>query len=874
MESLWGEMYTFPEKEKTKKIINKASSPKKDPASYIPKTKASAKKLPLKLQMEAIKEEVFRVLGKYAKNITCIRDMDTYMAYIDKCIQNGIIGIDTETDNSLDPFSCKIMGLCLYTPGEKYAYVPVNHIDVDEYEKDNNSWVLVPNQLTEAQLKVGIDKMLEHKVFMDTSNGKFDLKVIHCTCGCDITIDWDTQIAANILDENELAGLKVQYKTHVDSSDEKYDIENLFQHLPYAIFDPEVFAMYAAVDPYKSHKLAEWQRKQFNLPGNEEIKELYLNIEQPLHTIIGQMEIRGVEIDEDFAERLSNKYQKILDKAKELIDTELANLEPRIASWRETPKANERYFKTSWLKKNPDFNVKLYGTQVEENKWKLNSIINMPFKIDDACEKSLNQKLESPANLGSPAQIAILLYDVLNVGVIDKKSPRSTSEDVMEKLQASIPLCKAIQDQKHMKKFLDTYVLKIPKCVDPATNALHCNYHQTGARTGRMSSSDPNLQNIPSIAPEIRLLFKARKGYKLFGSDFSAQEPRITAFISGDRQFLAAYREGKDLYRVLAAQVFHNTYEDNGEFWSDGTPNPEGKHRRKAAKKLLLGLTYGMQIPLIAEEIGCSVNEAKDLYNSFLEGFPDLSGWVEKVKEETKKLGYAKGLMGRRRRLPDIQLPKYEAWYKDPDRNKTTFFNPLLGSSGINESTEGDKILNGYLDRIKNARYWDEASKVMSEAYANGVCIKDNGGDIAAAERQSVNSIIQGSAATMTKLAMILFAQDEWMKEHDCHMLIPVHDELICEGPEEYVEEAADRLTKIMVDAAYRLVGDAVPFKCDPTIMYKWYEDEVTAQFQEYVRDDLIGKGMTNGEAFTKMMELHPEFTEEEMNNFIGEVLK
>ena len=201
---------------------------------------------------------------------------------------------------------------------------------------------------------------------------------------------------------------------------EKYDIENLFEGLPYAIFDPELFALYAATDAYKSFVLSQWQKKQLELPENQRIKELYYKIEQPLHTVVADMEWRGIEIDKDFASRLSKRYHDDLTKTQAHIESELSKLNDTILAWRSTPEANVRYFKDAWLKKNTDFAVSHYATQVGD-KWRLNSIENMPFKIDEACSKSLNQQLSDPVVLTSPTQVAILLYDVLNVGVIDNK---------------------------------------------------------------------------------------------------------------------------------------------------------------------------------------------------------------------------------------------------------------------------------------------------------------------------------------------------------------------------------------------------------------------------------------------------------------------
>ena len=239
MESLWGEEFNIPEiKKQDKKSISKIKSPK-DSFDIKKKGVTNKKSLPLSVIMENIRTEVLRVLGSFAGDTICIRDVDTYEKYIDACIENGAFGLDTETDNSLVPHTCKIMGMCIYTPGQKHAYIPVNHIKLDEYEKGN--WVLLERQLTEDEVRHGLKRLIDSKAEFILSNGKFDYQVFMHTCNSKIRIDFDTQSVAHLLNENELKGLKAQYVMHIDNSSEKYDIENLFEGLPYAIFDPEKY---------------------------------------------------------------------------------------------------------------------------------------------------------------------------------------------------------------------------------------------------------------------------------------------------------------------------------------------------------------------------------------------------------------------------------------------------------------------------------------------------------------------------------------------------------------------------------------------------------------------------------------------------------
>ena len=471
MGSLWGDDFVV-EKIPTKKVIKKVNNPK-DPTQIIKQTR-KASGLSLTDRLELIRKEVVRVLGRYADNTQVIHTREDLHKYIDLAISNGIIAIDTETNNSLEPITCKLMGPCIYTPGGKNVYIPINHVNPVTRE-------LLPNQCTEQDIKEEFSRLNDTKILMH--NGKFDYQVIKCTCGIELSVYWDTMLGVRILDENEKrAGLKEQYIDKIDSSVEKYSIDHLFKDIEYAVVDPDLFALYAATDAYMTYKLYEWQLAQFNKPGNEKIKWVLLNIEMPVMQVAAEMELAGVEIDKEYADRLSKKYHKKLDCVVAKISEELHNLLPTIEEWRKTPEAN-------------------FHPQSKK-----------PNKFGEyTLQKSKSEQLADPPQLTSPTQFAILLYDVLKTPVIDKKSPRGTGEDILNQIDQ--PICKLILEQRGLEKLLGTYIDKIPTCVCPKDNRLHAHFNQLGAGTGRFSSSDPNLQNIPSHNKEIRLMFKASDDY-------------------------------------------------------------------------------------------------------------------------------------------------------------------------------------------------------------------------------------------------------------------------------------------------------------------------------------------------------------------------
>ena len=479
MGSLWGDEFVI-EKTPPKKVISKIKHPK-DLTQVVHMTKKTSS-LSIFDKLDMIKANVYKILGRYAQNTQVIHTREELHEYIDKAIVNGEIAIDTETNNSLEPITCKLMGACIYTPGCKNAYIPVNHVDPTTRER-------LQNQCTEEDIKEEFARLTDVKIIMH--NGKFDYQVIKCTCDIQLKVYWDTMIAVRILDENEKrAGLKEQYRDKIDSSVEKYSIEYLFEDIEYAVVDPDLFALYAATDSFMTYKLYRWQLDQFNKPGHERLKNVLMNIEMPVMQVAAEMELTGVEIDSEYAQRLSAKYHRKLDIVVNQIADELLKLEPVIQEWRKTPEAN--FHPQS---KKPD----KYGE----------------YKL----QKSKAEQLADPPQLTSPTQFAILLYDVLKTPVIDKKSPRGTGEDIL--LQINQPVCKLVLEQRGLEKLLGTYIDKIPKCVCEKDNRLHAHFNQLGAGTGRFSSSDPNLQNIPSHNKEIRLMFKASAGYQFVGADFS-----------------------------------------------------------------------------------------------------------------------------------------------------------------------------------------------------------------------------------------------------------------------------------------------------------------------------------------------------------------
>ena len=819
--SLWGDEFEVPsEKKEVKKVAKKVSSPK-DPKVETRKAMKS-KTVSTFDKLQLIYEEVNRVLGGYTSNTKVITSKDELSQYIDEAIRNGIIAIDTETNNSLEPLTCLLMGACIYTPGQLSAYIPVHHTQPD-------TDILIENQLTELDIKEQFDRLSNTKILMH--NGKFDYEVIKCTCNCVLNIYWDTEIAARILDENELAGLKKQYILHIDSTQEKYDIEHLFQGIPYAYVKPEIFALYAATDAYITYRLYEWQKEQFNKPGNEKLFDLFMNVEMPIVPVCAEMELYGIEIDKEYAKRLSNKYHKKVDEVNAKIDAELSKYSDKISAWRLTKEANYK-----------------------ERNSKPNKTGEFTYK------KSKNEQLENPPQLNSPTQLAILLYDILGTPAQDKKSPRGTGEEILQKI--NLPICDLILEKRGLEKLIGTYIDKIPECVNSKDNRLHAHFNQLGAGTGRFSSSNPNLQNIPSHVKEIRLMFRASDGDVFVGADFSQQEPRLLSAYSNDDTMIDAYKQNKDLYATIAAGVYKNDYWDNMEHRQDGTPNPEGKKRRSNCKSLLLGIMYGRGAPSIAEQIHSTVEEAQQIINDFYKQFPKVKEWTEKTEKDAKVTGYVEDLWGRRRRLPDILLPKYTV--KSTKTN--TEFNPILYTLGkVNNSSAA--LVESYKKKLSKVKSRNDYQKIQQEAERDGIYIVDNGAFISQAERQCVNARIQGGAASMTKVCMRKVFDDEELNRLGAKLVLQIHDEVIVECPKQNAEAVMSRLTYVMKTSVADKVQ--VPFKCDGYIVNCWYEDDFGDILKQELQK-LIESGTSKEESFSKLLKEHSELTSEQLTQLLS----
>jgi len=250
-------------------------------------------------------------------------------------------------------------------------------------------------------------------------------------------------------------------------------------------------------------------------------------------------------------------------------------------------------------------------------------------------------------NLGSPKQIQEILYEQQNLPVL-KKTPKgqpSTAESVLQELAIEYPLPKLILEYRSMSKLKSTYTEKLPQQVNDKTGRVHTSYHQAVAATGRLSCSDPNLQNIPIRSPEgrkIRQAFIAPEGYKLIAADYSQIELRIMAHLSADESLLTAFSNGVDIHSATAAEVF------------DVSVDLVTTDLRRSAKAINFGLIYGMSAFGLAQQLGLSRKQAQSYIDLYFARYPGVKNYMDNIRLQAKEQGYVETLFGRRLYLPEI----------------------------------------------------------------------------------------------------------------------------------------------------------------------------------------------------------------------------
>ena len=265
------------------------------------------------------------------------------------------------------------------------------------------------------------------------------------------------------------------------------------------------------------------------------------------------------------------------------------------------------------------------------------------YEIEQEAYRAAGQ----PFNLGSPKQIQEILYDKQGLPVLAKtpKGAPSTAENVLAELALDYPLPRLILDHRGLSKLKSTYTDRLPERVDSVTGRVHTSYHQAVAATGRLSSTDPNLQNIPIRTEEgrrIRQAFIAPPGHRIVAADYSQIELRIMAHLSGDAGLLKAFAAGQDIHRATAAEVF------------GAPPERVTNDQRRSAKAINFGLIYGMSAFGLAKQLGIERGAAQDYVDLYFARYPGVKAYMDETRAKAHELGYVETVFGRRLYLPDI----------------------------------------------------------------------------------------------------------------------------------------------------------------------------------------------------------------------------
>lgn len=263
-------------------------------------------------------------------------------------------------------------------------------------------------------------------------------------------------------------------------------------------------------------------------------------------------------------------------------------------------------------------------------------------------EKQIYELAGEQFNIASPKQVGDILFAKMKIVEKPKKTKTGqfvTSEEVLQQLRSKHEIVGLILDHRGLKKLLGTYIDALPKLINPRTGHIHTSFNQTVTATGRLSSSDPNLQNIPvrgEDGKEIRKAFIPEPGCLFFSADYSQIELRVMAHLSGDENMIEVFREGKDLHAATAANIYKKPIEE------------VSRDERTKSKRANFGIIYGITVFGLAERLDIERAEAKQLIDGYFETFPQVHDYMEKSKEIARQQGYVTTLFGRRRYLPDI----------------------------------------------------------------------------------------------------------------------------------------------------------------------------------------------------------------------------
>ena len=350
-------------------------------------------------------------------------------------------------------------------------------------------------------------------------------------------------------------------------------------------------------------------------------------------------------------------------------------------------------------------------------------------------------------NMGSPKQIQAILFDKLGLPVLHKtpKGQPSTAESTLQELAENFPLPKLILEHRGLSKLKSTYTDKLPEQINAATGRVHTSYHQAVAATGRLSSSDPNLQNIPVRTAEgrrIRQAFVAAPGYVLLAADYSQIELRIMAHLSGDESLRNAFAAGEDIHRSTAAEVFATA------------PAEVDADQRRAAKAINFGLIYGMSAFGLARQLGIERRAAQDYVDLYFMRYPGVKEFMDNTRVAAKERGYVETVFGRRLYLPEINSRNAQ---RRQYAERTAINAPMQG-------TAADIIKRAMLAVDRWIREVDLDVRLIMQVHDE--LVFETAADASEESQQAITSMMSAAAQLSVPLVVEVGAGANWDEAH------------------------------------------------------------------------------------------------------------
>ncbi len=510
-----------------------------------------------------------------------------FNVFFEKIKKVKFFSFDTET-TGVNPLKDRLLGISFsWKKGEAYYLNFDNNKKSINHSSENNLFNYQQKTRTKnKQLKIANEAWLKKliKIFADNNvkknahNAKFDIKVLENQGLVVNGLDFDTMIAAYILNPGERQ-LSLDALTFTEFGFEKINKVDLLgkgrDKIEYASVDKEKMSIYSCEDADFTHRLYKRIKEKIK---KEKFGKLFKEIELPLLEVLATMETKGIKLDTKFLQRMNTDVQKNINK-----------LEKKI-------------FKLS----NKTFNIK------------------------------------------STKQLAIVLFNDLNIpteGIKKNKTGYSTAFDELEKIKSKHKIVALIQEFRELIKLQNTYIEALPKLVNDKTNRIHTNFNQTITATGRLSSSDPNLQNIPvrtDLGRQIRKAFVASRGFSLVSFDYSQIELRLAAHMSGDKKMIRAFNRGVDIHSTTASLI------------NDVKIEEVTKKMRSEAKAVNFGILYGQGPHGLAQGADISYAQAKEFIDNYFKVYSEVKEYLNKTIEDARKNSYVTTMFGRKRKLPEI----------------------------------------------------------------------------------------------------------------------------------------------------------------------------------------------------------------------------